>query len=253
MNLLNLSWPFLLVLAALIVHCIKTGRNTVWIWAMALLPGVGALAYIIVELLPSLFDHRGTRRAVRGVSSVLDPGQNLRRYELEVRQTGNMASRQRYADELLRLGRGAEAEQAYRSALTGLYQHDPNLMLGLARSLLEQANAPAARATMDSLFEQNPGFQSPDARLFYARTLEADAKNEQALREYRALAPAYAGAEAKLRFGQLLKKLGQPVEARQVLQELLEHARFAPRHYRRMQSEWLRQAEKELAGLQAHQ
>ena len=77
----------------------------------------------------------------------------------------------------MRLGRAAEAETAYRSALTGLYEHDPNLLFGLARAQLAQANAARARTTMESLFELNPGFQSPDARLFYARTLEADGRD----------------------------------------------------------------------------
>src|SRR5580698_3446730 len=83
MNLLNLSWPFLIVLALLITHCIRTGRNSLWIWFMVLAPGIGALAYLAFELVPSLFSSRGTRRAVRNVTSVLDPGQDLRRYELE--------------------------------------------------------------------------------------------------------------------------------------------------------------------------
>ena len=40
--------------AALIVHAIKTGRNTLWIWAIALLPPLGPIAYVAVELLPEL-------------------------------------------------------------------------------------------------------------------------------------------------------------------------------------------------------
>jgi hypothetical protein len=249
MNLLNLSWPFLIVLALLITHCIRTGRNSLWIWFMVLAPGIGALAYLAFEFVPSLLGSRGTRRAVRNVTSVLDPGQNLRRYELEVRQTGNVASRQRYADELLRLGRAAEAETAYRAAMTGLYEHDPNLLLGLARAQLAQANAAGARATMEALFEFNPAHQLPDSRLLYARTLEADGRDAQALQEYQSVAAGYAGAEAKLRLAQMLKKLGQTTEARQVLQDVLEHARLAPRHYRRMQADWLAQAQKELAAL----
>ena len=38
----------------LIVHVIKTGRNTIWIWVLALLSLPGAIAYIAVELLPDL-------------------------------------------------------------------------------------------------------------------------------------------------------------------------------------------------------
>ena len=93
----------------LIVHCIRTGRNSLWIWAIALLPLAGPVAYVAVELLPGLSRSRGTRRAVRGVSKALDPEQDLRRFETEARVVGDVASRQRYADELLRQGRSAQA------------------------------------------------------------------------------------------------------------------------------------------------
>jgi len=49
--------------AALIVHVIKTGRNMLWIWAIALLPLVGSIAYGAVEILPEVMGGRTARRA----------------------------------------------------------------------------------------------------------------------------------------------------------------------------------------------
>jgi hypothetical protein len=59
----------------------------------------------------------------------------------------------------------------------------------------------------------------------------------------------YAGAEAPLRYAQMLRACGRTDEARRVLKELMEHARLAPRHYRKMQQEWLLLAERELSAL----
>jgi hypothetical protein len=36
----------------LIIHVIKTGRNTLWIFLLIFVPLVGGLAYLIVEVLP---------------------------------------------------------------------------------------------------------------------------------------------------------------------------------------------------------
>ena len=77
----------LVIQVLLIVHCIRSGRNSLWIWAIALLPLAGPVAYVLVELLPSLFRSRGTRAAVRGVRKALDPEQDLRRYQDEARLT----------------------------------------------------------------------------------------------------------------------------------------------------------------------
>jgi hypothetical protein len=243
MLLLILSY---VVQAALIVHCIKTGRNQLWIWVLILLPGAGALAYVAVEVIPGLLGSRTAKRTRRGLKKVIDPGAELRRYESEVRVAGNVASRQRYAEELVRHERWDEAIAQYRETLTGLYEHDPNLMLGMAQAQFGKGDAHAARATLDELIQLNPDFRSPAGHLLYARALAAEGDAPKALEEYRVLAPSYPGAEASVRYAQLLLAQGQRPQAQQVARELLEQARLAPAHYRKAQREWLDAAQRML-------
>ena len=233
------------VQALLVIHVIKTGRNFLWVWALLLLPfGIGALAYLAVEVLPELFRSRTAQRASRGFKRAMDPGADLRRYENEARVTGNVASRQRYAAELVRHQRYDQAIEQYRQALTGLYEHDPNLMLGLAQAQFGKGDVRATRETLDELIRENPTFRSPDCHLLYARALAAEGNVPKALEEYRVLAPAYPGAEAAVRYAQLLEAQGEHAEAQRVARELLEQARIAPGHYRRAQREWLEAARK---------
>ena len=229
----------LLLQVALIVHVIKTGRNQIWIWVLALLSLPGALAYIVVEIIPDLFRSRTAQRGARGLRKALDPERDLRRYESEARLGSNVASRQRYAEELARHGRYDEAIAQYRGALSGLYEHDPNLMLGLAQAQFDKGEARAARETLDELIRRNPEFRSPAGHLLYARALEAEGNAGKALEEYAVVAPAYPGAEASVRYAQLLKSQGRVAEAQKVARELLEQARIAPAHYRRAQRAWL--------------
>ncbi|MGH8142813.1 MAG: tetratricopeptide repeat protein [Steroidobacteraceae bacterium] len=247
-----MSYALIISLAiqvALIVHCVRTGRNMLWILAIALLPAAGSLAYVLVEIVPALFRGRGTRSAVRGMRRALDPAQDLRRYEAETHRTGDVASRQRYAEELLRHGRPQEAVEVYRQALTGLYESDPNLMLGLARAQFDARAFGDARATLEDLVKRNPQFQSPDGHLLYARALEAEGNVTRALEEYAGVSRYYAGAEAPLRYAQLLHASGNTEQARRVLKDLIDNARSAPRYYRRMQRQWLMIAERELSSL----
>jgi len=230
--------------AGLIIHVIKTGRNQIWIWVLALLSIPGAIAYIAVEILPDLFRSRTAQRTARGFRKAMDPQANLRRYENEARVTGNVAGRQRYAEELERHGKHDEAIAQYRSALTGLYEHDPNLMLGVARSQFAKGDPVAARTTLDELIRMNPDFKSPEGHLLYARALEGEGNFEKSLEEYRVLAPSYPGAEAAVRYAQLLQSQGRREEAQKVARELLEQARIAPAHYRKAQKSWLDAAER---------
>ena len=246
--MLLLLLPYV-VQALLIIHVLKTGRNQLWIWILLLLPfGLGAIAYLAVEILPELFRSRTARRTARGLRKAMDPGADLRRYESEARVAGNVASRQRYAEELARHGRYDEAIAQYREALTGLYEHDPNLMLGLAQAQFGKGDAAGARATLDELIRLNPDFRSPVGHLLYARALEVEGNLQKALEEYRVLAPSYPGAEAAVRYAQLLQSQGERTEAQKVARELLEQARIAPGHYRRAQRTWLEAAQRLLQG-----
>lgn len=233
--------------ALLVAHVIKTGRPRIWIYVLVFLSYAGAIAYLGVEVLPDFLRGRTARRASRGLKSLIDPQGDLRKYESEVRFGGNVASRQRYAEELSRLGRHDEAVAEYRKAMTGLYEHDPNLMLGLARAHAAKGDPAACRATLDDLIRLNPDFKSQDGHLLYAQSLEAEGNISKALDEYKALAGYYSGAEPSVRYAQLLQSQGRDNEARQVAQELLDGARMAPSHYRRSQRAWLDEAKRILA------
>ncbi len=233
--------------AGLIVHVIKTGRNMLWIWAIALLPLVGSLAYAAVELLPEVLGGRTARRARSGVSRIIDPDRDLRRAAVEVEVSGNVDARRRLAEELLERGQYDAAIGAYQGGLKGIFEHDPTLLLGLARAQSGKQDFAAARATLERLTAQNPEFKSPDAQLLYAGALEATDALDEAERAYAALAPGYPGAEARLRYGVLLKRRGKLAEASRVLRDLLDGARLGPAHYRRAQAQWLDRARREMS------
>jgi len=233
----------------LVVHCIKTGRNTIWVYLLVVLmslPFVGAALYVGVELLPDMLRSRTSQRAMRGIRTTLDPEGNLRKFENEAKVTGNVASRQRYADELVRLGRASEALPIYQTCLTGVFLDDPKLLLGYARAQFEAGDAAGARKTLDDLIAKNPDFKSSEGHLLYARALEAEGNLPKALSEYATLSEYFPGAEAGVRYARLLRKSGEAPLAQQTLKALLDRAKYAPAHYRKAQREWLDEAHREL-------
>jgi hypothetical protein len=244
------SLIFILTLAlqaCLIVHVIKTGRNTLWIWAIALLPAAGSLAYVVVELLPGVFAGKTARRTRTGVRRLMDPNRDLRRAAAEVELSGNVDSRRRLAEELHARGQYAEAAAVHRAGLKGIFEHDPTLLLGLARAEFAAGDFAAARASLERLIQHNPDFKSADGHLLYARALESLDALDEAEHEYDAVAAGYPGAEARLRQALLLKRRGKLDAARRIFKDLLDGAKMAPAHYRKAQSEWLDQARREMS------
>jgi hypothetical protein len=233
--------------AGLIVHVIKTGRNMLWIFAIGLLPPVGPLAYVAVEILPAAFGGRTARRAKSGVQRIIDPDRDLRRASAEVEISGNVDARRRLAEELFERSQYDAAIDVYEGGLKGVFEHDPTLLLGLARAQFAKQDFAAARLTLERLTQHNPDFKSADAQLLYARALEAEDALDEAERAYAAIAPGYPGAEARLRYGVLLKRRGKMPEARRVFKDLLDGAQLGPPHYRKAQAEWLERARRELS------
>jgi hypothetical protein len=231
----------------LIVHVIKTGRSMLWILAIGLLPLVGSLAYAAVEILPEVFGGRTARRAKSGVQRMIDPDRELRRASAEVEISGNVDARRRLAEELFERSQFDAAIDVYQGGLKGIFEHDPTLLLGLARAQFAKQDFAAARLTLERLTQHNPDFKSAYAQLLYARTLEAQDALDEAERAYAALAPGYPGAEARLRYGVLLKRRGKLQEARGVFKDLLDGAQLGPSHYRKAQAEWLERARRELS------
>jgi len=63
----------LLINVGLIVHAAKTGRFWPWGYIILFIPGLGALAYVLVELLPEWFGSAQGQQARRRVVSTLHP------------------------------------------------------------------------------------------------------------------------------------------------------------------------------------
>ena len=236
----------LAVQAVLIVHVIRTGRNTLWIWAIALLPAAGSLAYVVVEVIAPLFGGRTARRTRAGIDRIIDPNRDLRQAAAAVEISGNVDARRRLAEELYERGQYAEAIAVYQAGLKGIFEHDPTLLLGLAQAQFADGNFAAARASLERLIENNPDFKSTDGHLLYARSLEALDELDAAEHEYAAVSQGYPGAEARLRYALLLKRRGKSEEARLILKDLLDGAKLGPSHYRKAQAVWLERARREL-------
>jgi len=236
-----------LLQVGLIVHVIKTGRNTIWIYVLVFLPGAGPIAYLVVEVLPEIFGSRTGRAAARGVRRAIDPNRELRDASARAALTDTVAAKANLGAELSRRGDYASAIEAYRSGLRGLYEFDPTLLIGLAGAQFASGDFAGARASFESLIEHNPAAKTPDAHLLYARALEGEGNAARAEAEYRSVAATYPGAEAKVRFAQFLGQQGKRAEANEVLDDVLKIAELAPRHVRRAQAEWIALAKQERA------
>ncbi|HTS42414.1 MAG TPA: tetratricopeptide repeat protein [Xanthobacteraceae bacterium] len=239
---------FLLVDLAFIIHAAKTGRFYPWAYIILFVPGFGAIAYVVVELVPEWFRGPQGQSARKQVARTFNPERRYRELTEAVEFTDTIANREALAAECLALGKYAEAEGHYANILSRPLGDEPAYMLGRARAEFGLGRPADAVATLDALRERWPDYQSNDGHLLYARALEESGRRDEALEEYKALSNYFPGMEARVRHGMLLDRLNRSAEAKLLYMEVLKQMKRAPRFVRKAQGEWIDIAEKAVRG-----
>lgn len=230
-----------------IVDVIRRGRNTIWIMALVFLPVASAVAYFIVEILPTLQHNRHVRAARQTVIETLDPERELRSAQQALDIADTMANRIRVADALTELGRHKEALPLYQRGAGSR----PDFRTGekLARSLFLNDRPDEALSVLDALPNVTAQSDRDRAKLLRARILEDMARQEEALGLYADVMDRMPGDEARCRYAALLLKVGRRGEAQRVLEEVEQRMKYIDRHTRASQGPMYDWAMRELGGL----
>ena len=230
----------------LIVHAAKSGRFSPWGFIILMMPGIGALAYVAVELIPEWFGTYRGQQARKSVGRALDPDKHYRALKDQIELADTIANRAALAEECLALGRFREAEENYDVILAKPMGDEPGYLLGKARAVFGGGRFAETVALLDQLRQRWPDFESAEGHLLYARALEESGRVAEAADEYQAVSTYYAGAEPRVRYGLALRKLGREAEAREILSDVVKRIELAPRYVRKTQAEWLAMARQAL-------
>lgn len=244
--------PFALSLYAIVdlicaIHVYKTGRPYYWIAVVLMIPLLGALAYLLLEVLPNA----GGSRHVKRVIKVFDPGMDLRARLVEVERCGSMQNKASLADELINAGQYDDAIRLYKSAMDVNYRDDIHLQFGLANAYFWSGDGVNAVEWLDKVIIKDPWYKSGGAKLMRARALEGSQQLQQALEQYQAMLVEYSGEEVRSRLILLLVKMGRIERADQLFAEMERKLRLSPPYYRRGQREFVDAARKALATAKA--
>jgi hypothetical protein len=233
---------------AFVVHAYRSGAPRYWVLVILAFPVAGCLAYYLLEVFPRSREAVGARRVARNLARAFDPHQDLRARMDELQVCGSIDSRVALAEECLAGGLAEEAVTLYRTTLAGAYEGDPHLRFGLARALVEQGAWDEAADAVDRLRRDHPCHKPNESRLLHARVLDGRGETESAVAEYRELAPAFVGLEARCRYGELLERLGRRDEARAVFDAAATQAQRNPSPIE-AETRWARLARERLGAL----
>jgi len=225
------------------VHAVKTGKDSIWLWLIILAPGIGCAIYFFTQYGPEAANSRAAGKVKKGLMHTVDPQRELRRCKDMLEMSNSVTNKVALADQYILENMYDEAIDLLNNSLVGPHKSDAGIMERLARAQFAKGYADKTVATLDALKAANPDYKSTDSHLLYARALEAQNKNAAAIVEYEVLRISYPGEEARVRYGQLLQRIGKTTEASVLFQESLDRAKRAPKHYKAKEKEWLNIAE----------
>ena len=89
---------------AAVAHAAKTGRFWPWAYVIIMLPGLGVIGYIVMELVPEWTGGRTARQARQRVSRSFNPHKRYRELVDQLEVADTIANRAALVEECLELG-----------------------------------------------------------------------------------------------------------------------------------------------------
>jgi hypothetical protein len=249
MHLIGIS---LLLQIACAVHCVRNGRNGMWLMVILVFPVLGCLAYAWFEILPHYAGRREVRVAKAAASRKLDPDRDVRRAREAVDTADTAANRTFLADALAETGAWEEAAIHYTQAIAkSPGAGDRAVKMKLARAELEVGDPAAAKALLADLPLSGSPSENDRTALLLARAHDDLDETEPALALYEDVGHRLAGAEAQCRQAALLIRIGRRAEALAPLEEAERRVRRIDRFERMRDADMYDWAERTLGELRS--
>lgn len=224
-----------LILQALAVtHFVRRRPDTFWLWIILFGGGLGAVIYIVAEVIPDV-------ALARGALQVFPRRQRIKELQAIVLDNPSVGNFEELGDLYLDDGQFARARECFDKAITprtdGL---DPFYHRALSEIGLEDFQAAAddlARVTA-----RDPKYDYHRASGLLAHVLGKIGRADEASALFARVTEVSTASETQYHYAIFLADHGRPGEARQWAERLLAKKLTMPRYLRRRERPWFRKA-----------
>lgn len=242
MLLYAFSWWSIALRVIAIVHFIRRRPNFYWIWVI-LFHWVGALIYIVVEVIPDASLLRGSfqvfprRRRIHELEHIVLDNPSAGNYE----ELGML-----YLDD----GKFVQARAAYDKAISSRTDHaDPFYRRALAE--LELGDYAAALPDLERTVTTDADYDFHRAKGLLAWAYAQTDQAEKADAMFREAIKLSTISETYYHYALFLQSQGRAAEAREFAQKIINKKATMPTYLRRRERPWFRRASGLLSKLPA--
>lgn len=242
-----LAIAVLALVIVLSVHVCRTGRSKMWLPVIWMLPVLGSLIYVLVEMLPQLWrgdvivstaDPRFEQILDEEIDRKLMERQKGQRQRDKLFQEpkdplreGSVHEKLKRAEECLGSKKFDEAIDLFTAARQGFFADSPDIVFGLGRAHFGRGDLDAARGLLDELVTGRPAYQPHAVAILKARILAKQGEVAAALSLLDAILAQNDNLEgrrleAQYRHAEILWQQGETEKAAAELTEILRHEKL---------------------------
>jgi hypothetical protein len=227
------SWWGIALRVVAMVHFIRRRPDYYWIWII-MFHWVGALAYIVVEVIPDA-------GLLRDSFQVFPRRSRIRQLELAIRDNPSAGNYEELGLLYLDDRNYAQARACYDKAISSRTDHaDPFYRRALAE--MELGDFPAAVPDLERVVRADPNYDFHRAKGLLASAYAKTGQNEKADAMFREATRISTLSETYYNYAQFLESQGRSAEARKWSQKILDKKPTMPRYLRRRERPWFRKA-----------
>lgn len=230
------------------VHCLRRGTQARWLWIIIVFPVIGSLIYIYNEML----SNRRFSTPNINISSVINPGGNIKKLEDELKFTDTFANRIKLADAYLAAGQTEKAAELYKSSLTGAFSENEHGLMQLMIACYELQQYEEVIAIAKKICKI-PQFARSKAHMAYAMSLENLDRLDEAENEFKAMKGRYSYFEQRYQYGLFLLRNDRETDALTIFSDMLNEEQHLSQMEKRSNSKWFSLAKAEVKKISSQQ
>jgi hypothetical protein len=220
--------------AVAIIHFVRRRPDTYWLWIIFLGGWVGALIYIVIEIIPDL-------GLLRGTFEVFPRRKRIKELQFAILDNPSAGNFEELGDLYLDDLQFARARESFDRVITMRTDSiDAFYRRGLAELALNDLEA--AAADLEEVFRRDPKYDYQRAAGLLAHALGKIGRREEAHRLFDDVTRISTLSETQYNYACFLAAEGQTAEARVWAQRILAKKPTMPAYIRRRERPWFRKA-----------
>jgi len=233
--MLGLFYPYGIFLQAIaITHFVRRRPETFWLWVIIMGGGLGALVYIVVEVIPDV-------GLLRGAVQVFPRRKRIRYLEAAVLDNPSVGNYEELGDLYLDDGKFAKARACFDRILSPRTESvDPYYRRALAEIAL--GDHAAAVADLEQVARLDPKYDYHRAAGLLAHELGQVGRTDEALAQFGAVTETSTLSETQFNYASLLAANGRAEEAKEWARRVVAKKPTMPNYMRRRERPWVRKA-----------